>query len=86
MTWWALRCRCLQIISQQTGCVTAPLDGFQAVQKIEGRCAYPNLREFRKTKNQNGVVPRTELDFFEWTSMVSIVKQDGNHEPECSHV
>ena len=67
MTWWALRCRSRQRNSQQTGCVTAPLDGFPAVQKIEGRCGYPYFREFRK--NPNGVVARSELDCCKWTSM-----------------
>ena len=57
MTWRALRCRSLRIILQLTGCATAPLDGFQAVQKSEGRCAYLNFREFRKNLNRV-VAPR----------------------------
>ena len=82
MTWWALRCRSLQIISQQTGCASAPLDGFQAVQKIEGRCPYLNLREFRK--NLNGVVAHSELDICEWTSIVSICQYSGKKAVWCS--
>ena len=41
--------------------------------KVEGRCSYPNFREFRQ--NPNGVVARTELDCCKWTSIVSIVEK-----------
>ena len=52
----------------------APLDGFPAVQKFEGRCAYPNFREFGK--NPNGVVAPCPLNL--------IVLNEQNKYSQCS--